>query len=1112
MAGIARPNDRLIVFVSSTMRELGDVRQIVASALEAAGIQPWVYETHAGPRTQGFVHTSLQEVEVADVYLGLFWKKYGDTTVQEYRRARELNKPCLVYIRNHGVRREKKLQEFLKDEVCDPIRGLSHDYFDNIADLQKRVADNVMAWLARTYRETTAAIKQAKVCEEELARLKAEVDRLRAATDVRLPKGSPLDYLAWQMRGWFDTLQYRFERHELRGKRFFEWVIRVPKRRGFDRILVHGIEGEAGVSDVAALRQAVRDQAADEGWLVAVRRVSAAARSEVEKAQSRGRLFCYTLDELLDEVADFTVYCKWLKAEVEERGIEDMYVPLAGIKEEYDPVTKETVATNRYDEVEGYLDLWREDPCKEHVSILGEFGTGKTWLALHYASRLLGEYEQRKKAGRERPRLPLVIPLRDYAKAVSAESLFSDFFFRKHEIPLPGYSAFEQLNRMGKLLLIFDGFDEMAARVDRQKMIENFWELARILVPGAKAIVTCRTEHFPDAREGRAVLNAELQAATQRLTGESPQFEVVELEKLSESQIRDVFGKREPDPEIVDRILANPDLMDLARRPLLIELILEAFDDVKAGKPVDLSRIYLYTLRRKMERDIAKGGTFGSLADKLYFLCEVCWEMLATDQMSLNYRAFPDRLRRLFPLLRDQKDLDHWRNDMAAQTMLTRNADGDYAAAHRSFAEFFAAYKLVAELGVLAPDFTELAQAQSNIDQTAEPRDYTWTSYFRRELNPDESVKIMPRLRAFITQDIDDLDSAWAPPEASASEAVLLETIMHSRARTGIVTVEKLPRNALSFAAAMVSNDPACHDKLCEIAWEKTGTLAWNALTLLPFLKYERSQTLAARLIERSAGGPLRSGVAWVLGELGVASDEVLEALKRTITHLAQGGAAASPAAWWESAFALEKLGALGPRKGRQGDEAISLLAANLPSGSTLEAAVDNLRRVVRATDPEEATINQCDLVVVVKHESQIQSAELFRDVLAAVDFSADPKGRRCYFVVWLCGHLGIRDSLQSILRAVRHPFSSVRNCATEALGKMGIRSPEVIEAIEDGLDDSYYRTRLHAAWSLGELGATASMPRLNAAIKVEEVRDVRQEMTRVRDCLAASAESPGAA
>jgi predicted NACHT family NTPase len=41
---------------------------------------------------------------------------------------------------------------------------------------------------------------------------------------------------------------------------------------------------------------------------------------------------------------------------------------------------------------------------------------------------------------------------------------------------------------MGKLLLIFDGFDEMAAKVDRQQMINNFWELAKVVVPGAKVI------------------------------------------------------------------------------------------------------------------------------------------------------------------------------------------------------------------------------------------------------------------------------------------------------------------------------------------------------------------------------------------------------------------------------------------------------------------------------------------------------------------------------------------------------------------------------------------------------------------------------------------------
>lgn len=241
---------------------------------------------------------------------------------------------------------------------------------------------------------------------------------------------------------------------------------------------------------------------------------------------------------------------------------------------------------------------------------------------------------------------------------------------------------------MGKLLLIFDGFDEMAAKVDRQQMINNFWELAKVVVPGAKVILTCRTEHFPEAKEGRALLNAELQASTKQLTGETPQFEVLELEKFNDDQIRLVLS-HQTEAATVEQVMGNPQLLDLARRPVMTELILEALPDIEAGKPVDMSRVYLYAVRRKMERDIKSDRTFTSLAEKLYFLCELSWEMLSTDQMSLNYRLFPDRIRRLFgSVVQEEKDLDHWHYDMMGQTMLIRNADGDYTPAHRSLLEF----------------------------------------------------------------------------------------------------------------------------------------------------------------------------------------------------------------------------------------------------------------------------------------------------------------------------------------------------------------------------------------------------------------------------------------
>ncbi len=488
--------------------------------------------------------------------------------------------------------------------------------------------------------------------------------------------------------------------------------------------------------------------------------VPKAARSEVEKEENQ-HLECFTFDELIAIDADFRGYLDWLEAEVKRRGIDKKYVPLACTKEELNPVNKRPIGVSHYTEedgwIDGYIDRWLDDPAKEHISILGEFGTGKTWFALHYAWIALQRYRSALSRGVQLPRLPLVIPLRDYAKAVSVESLFSEFFFRQYKIPIPHYDAFIQLNRMGKLLLIFDGFDEMAARINRQEMINNFWELAKVVVPGAKVILTCRTEHFPEAQEGRALLNAELQASIANLTGETPQFEVLELEKFNDEQIRQVLSHQTQDAT-VEFVMGNPQLLDLARRPVMSELIVEALPDIEAGKPVDMSRVYLYAAQRKMERDIKAERTFTSLADKLYFLCELSWEMLSTDQMSLNYRQFPDRIRRLFGgVVQEEKDLDHWHYDMMGQTMLIRNAHGDYTPAHRSLLEFFVAYKFAAELGTLADDFTELAQAQSYLDVNAAPVNYTWSGYFSRQLDETGRSIAIPQLKAFTSESLEKL-------------------------------------------------------------------------------------------------------------------------------------------------------------------------------------------------------------------------------------------------------------------------------------------------------------------------------------------------------------------
>ena len=636
--------------------------------------------------------------------------------------------------------------------------------------------DNILTNIERGLKEVREQLQQIN----SLAEIKSLLEQLTESSQQLSPSLEQESKLAKELRSWFTTLGYSFEPYKVITEDYFEWIINIPGRRRFERILVRGVDGEVGIHDLNQVREVVERNNTDEGWIVAPRRVSSAARDELK--QEDNRVFCYTFDELLDETADFSGYFDWLEQEVKSRAIDRTYVPLGCKKEEVNPKTQERVGVSSYGEeqrgIDGYIDVWLDDPAKEHISILGEFGTGKTWFAFHYAWTALEKYLAAKKRGTQRPRLPLVIPLRDYAKAVTVESLFSEFFFRKHEMKLPGYSAFEQLNRMGKLLLIFDGFDEMAARVDRQAMVNNFWELAKVVVPGTKAILTCRTEHFPEAKEGRRLLNAQLQASTSNLTGQPPQFEVLELEKFTEEQIQQVLSFK-TDEKTVEKVMGNEQLLDLARRPVTIELILEALPEIEAGKAIDISRIYLYAVRRKLERDIKAERTFTSMEDKLYFLCELSWEMLSTDRMSLNYKEFPSRIRGCFGAkVEGQKDLDHWHYDMMGQTMLVRNAEGDYYPAHRSLLEFFVAFKFAAELGILAADFREVITGDcvEGSDSHREAQAYTWSAYFqqKREGNVAESSPLLE----FMAEDIAQLAKTVGFQPISLAILELLEDMI----------------------------------------------------------------------------------------------------------------------------------------------------------------------------------------------------------------------------------------------------------------------------------------------------------------------------------------------
>jgi WD40 repeat protein len=583
-----------------------------------------------------------------------------------------------------------------------------------------------------------------------------KITRKSNLAHVNQPVILELEEFGQQIFDWFGALDFKFEGLPRQEGKYVEWVIQVPVRRSrFDRVLIRATIHEVGLSDLDSLRRGVAQLRMDEGWLVTNLWVSQSVRQALNKSDDDRNLDCLTFDELIDQDADFTPYLDWLEREISKREIDRYYVDLGCTKGEFDADTRSLRGTSKYSVADGgidrYIDRWLENPVTEHVSILGEFGTGKTWFAFHYAGKCLQAYREAKSKGMPRPRLPLVIPLRDYAKALNVENVLAGFFYTQHNIRLNS-EVFDRLNRMGKLLLIFDGFDEMADKIDTQKMTDNFWELAKVVTTNAKVILTCRTEHFPTAQDGRENFGGERIPSTANKIAVAPKFETLELMKFDDDQIRAVLSRR-TNAAPVELVMANSQLLDLLRRAVMAEFVLEALPEIEAGKPIDLARVYLYAVRHKMERDITTGRTFTSLADKLYFLCELAWEMLSEDKMSINYREFPDRLRMLFKNeVKEQKHLDHWHYDMMGQTMLIRNDDGDYSPAHRSLLEFFVAYKFAAELGLLADDFLEMAQNQSGIDKDLTPEFYTWSGYWRRDVDDKGNRELIAPLAGFIPE------------------------------------------------------------------------------------------------------------------------------------------------------------------------------------------------------------------------------------------------------------------------------------------------------------------------------------------------------------------------
>ncbi|MFG2617148.1 NACHT domain-containing protein [Streptomyces sp. NPDC048507] len=649
---------------------------------------------------------------------------------------------------------------------------------------------------------------------ERVSQTRVEEESHRTRTEPGRSALSPAQRLMDDVREWFTAVKYEVRRTWEASDGNVAMLVDVPQRRRgrFDRTVMLCVEGELLPHHMRLLGELVASEEAVEGWGLARLRVSEAARRKA--ADSDDVLFCHSFDELVDLEADFEPYIAWVEEEVRRRSIDARYVPISCSKEEIDPATQRPLDTSLYRWQDGGLDDyvagWLEEPAKRHLSVLGEFGMGKSWFALHLAGEMARGWRDAKRRGVPRPRIPLLIPLRDYAKQTTVQGLLSEFFFNKHKIDLRSYDVFRVLNRMGRLLLVFDGFDEMAARADRNTVVANFWELANAVEPGAKVLLSSRKEHFQNAQEARNLFGAKVSvtAIGSKAPQDGPTFDIVELVRFDDEQIERML-RHDLSAEKVRMVMAHDEVRELMGRPLMSELVIDALPEIEQGAEINLARIYLYAVQRKMDRDVSDERTFTSRGDKLLFLCEVAWEMLSTERLTLNYRDFPDRLRSCFgSAVQSSKDLDYWEQDMRNQGMLVRNAEGDYGPSHKSLLEFLVALKFAAELGLLSGDFMRVIPTAGVPDSASSPG-WTWSGYFAAR-GQDGTL---PPLGEFTAEPVEVLGATFGAFQKNDAVYQFLSTMVRERADHA----ERLLDLARATATAST----------------ETGRLAANCLTLV---------------------------------------------------------------------------------------------------------------------------------------------------------------------------------------------------------------------------------------------------------------------------------------
>jgi hypothetical protein len=442
-------------------------------------------------------------------------------------------------------------------------------------------------------------------------------------------------------------------------------------------------------------------------------------------------------DDLLNGLIDFAEYKEKIRERVELTHLPDS--PLTVDETYVTPRFCRDGYTTAEFNVEQAIKDWLNETSYKQLAILGEYGQGKSTIALMLTHHLL------EKGVENLERIPILLELRGKSPGTMTPGELLATWGHAYGVESRRLHA---LHEAGRLLLIFDGFDEMALVGNPHDRLRHFQTLWSFNHPKAKLILTGRPNLFLDDNELKAALGIK-KGGSGTLTCEAWYLEKFNLDEISKA-LR--HAPEEVRNGIVKAVTVNPRLQDIASRPSLLHVIsvLWGCDDLSSRAaqltPAELMHRFLdASLQRQTEkareirrREIAaekysklkiepKNYMVLNPAERRYFMLGIGVHMMKSGETNQIYladlnevteklaRACPDSISFTSDAIDSNPNLPIKRrieqstdfmgrllDDVRTCGLIVRDViDGAFRFGHKSFLEY------------LAADYAERKHAQS---------------------------------------------------------------------------------------------------------------------------------------------------------------------------------------------------------------------------------------------------------------------------------------------------------------------------------------------------------------------------------------------------------------